>query len=391
MIYLSSIALLNMYTLVALPLFVFMGVVLSKSGVGEDLFSVIHKWMGPINGGLSMGAIVIGIIMAAMVGISGPAIIVLALIALPSMLGRGYDKIMVSGAIQAGGGLGILIPPSSYMILYAIMGGLSLSKLFAAAVFPGLLLSGLYLAYIAIRCYFNPKLGPALPYEERSSWKEKFISLKSLIMPFMLIFLSLGVIFFGIAAPTEAAAMAAIGSVACAAVKKKLTWKLIHDSCIESMHVSAMLGWLLIGVFAYSNVYNGLGAVEMIQNLFIQLNLGKWGALIVMQLTWIVLGIFMDEVAMLFITMPVYLPIIKSFGFDPIWFGILYCINAQMALMTPPFGFNIFILKGVAPKEINLADIYRSVWPFVILQAVCLALVMLFPEIAMWLPSLMKN
>jgi len=387
MIYLSTISLLNYYTIVALPLFVFMGVVLSKSGVGEDLFEVIHKWMGPINGGLSMGAIVISVIMAAMVGVSGPAIIVLALIALPAMLGRGYDKIMVTGAIQAGGGLGILIPPSSYMILYAIMAGLSLGKLFAAAIFPGLLLAVIFIIYIGIRCLINPKLGPALPINERASWKDKFIALKSLVMPLLLIFLALGIIFLGIAAPTEAAAIAAVGSLICAAVNKKLTWKLIHESCIECMHVSALLGWLLIGVFAYTNVYNGLGAIELIQDIFLKLDVGKWGALLLMQLTWFLLGIFMDEVAMLFITMPVYLPIIKHFGFDPIWFGILYCINAQMALMTPPFGFNIFIMKGIAPKEISLGDIYRSVWPFVALQGLCLVIVMLYPEIALWLPS----
>lgn len=387
MIYYAANELLGFFMLIALPMFLFMGLVLQKSGIADDLYETVYRWMGHIRGGLGMGTILICTIIAAMVGISEAATITLGLIALPSMLKRKYDKLMVTGAIQAGGALGFLIPPSAIMILYSLIARTSLGRLFVAGMFPGLMLSFFYIAYIGIRCQIQPHLGPALPPEEKYTWKQKIDSLKSLIMPVILVFIVLGLIIMGVTSPTEAAAVGALGSLAIAAVYRRLTWQVVREASYGTARVCGFIAWLLVGALVFSKVYDGLGASHYIQEALSGLDIGRWGILLLMQFSFFIMGMLLDDAAILFICMPVYLPIAASQGFDPTWFGILYVINVQMALLTPPYGLNLYFLKTVAPKEISLGDIYRSVWPFVALQGLCLMVVMIFPQIALWLPN----
>lgn len=387
MMYYSITGLLGWLSIVAIPMFIFMGIVLEKSGVADDLYDAIYKWAGPINGGLSIGSILIGTLMAAMVGDSAAATVTLGLIALPSMLKRNYDKKMITGGIQAGAALGFLIPPSALMILYALIARTSVGKLFAAGIIPGLLMSVCFMIYIGLICWMKPELGPAIPVHERCTLKEKVVSLKGLILPSLLIFAALGLIFIGIASPTEAAAIAAIGSLVCAALHKRLSIKLVVDASYESMKLLGFLGFLIIGGITFAKVYDGLGASTLIEELLLSLDFGPLGILIIMQLCWFLLGMFMDDVVILLITGPIFLPIALSLGFDPTWFGIVFIINCQTSLLTPPYGFNLFLMKAVCPPEIRMIDIYQSVIPFVLIQLFVLILVIIFPQLALWIPS----
>jgi len=387
----------GMFILIAIPLFIFLGLILERSGIADDLYEAVYKWMGGLKGGLGMGTIGICAIIAAMVGVSGAATITMGLIALPSMMKRGYDKIMMTGAIQAGGSLGFLIPPSIIAIIYGMLARVSIGKLFAAGVGPGLMLAIFYILYIGVRCFLQPKLGPAIPPEERASWREKFISLRALILPAFLIVTVLGLIVFGVTSPTEASAAGAAGALICAAIHRRLNWTVFDQAIIRTARITAIILWVVIGALAFSTVYDGLGAAKMVEAFITGLPLGPYGVLILMQLSFFVLGTILDDTAILFITLPVYVPLITALGFDPVWFGILYIVNMQMAFITPPFGYTLFYMLGIVKdlyrtgtisEEITIGDVYRSVWPFVALQAVGLAMVIVFPKIAMWLPEL---
>lgn len=384
----ASFGILNTFVLVALPLFIFMGVVLQKCGIGDSLFGMVHKIMGGVPGGLAMGTVMICALIAAMAGVSGAATVTMALIALPAMLKRGYDKKMISGTVMAGGALGFLIPPSVAMIMYAFLAQVSAGKLFAGGVFPGLLLATLYILYIGIRCHFQPHLGPPIAPEERVDWRGKLKSLKAVILPGILVFLVLGLIFMGVTSPTEASAVGAFGALACAAINRNLTWRVLRESLMDSTRVMGTVMWIIVAAVFFSKIYIGLGAPKLVQTFVVGAGLSPYGILIMMLASYFVLGCFLDESAILFITIPIYVPIIRSLGFDPVWFGILYIMSLESAYLTPPFGFNLFYMRALAPPEITLADIYRSVIPFVGLQLIGLALVVLFPQIALWLPSL---
>ncbi|MBA7476917.1 C4-dicarboxylate TRAP transporter large permease protein DctM [subsurface metagenome] len=379
--------LMGKFVIVAVPLFIFMGLVLQTSGIADNLYEMMYRWLCPIRGGLAMGTVFICTAFAAMVGISGAATISMGVIALPSMLKRGYDKRMVTGCIQAGGALGFLIPPSVMMIVYAMIARESVGGLFAGGIFPGLLLSTLFCIYIGIRSILQPHLAPSVPREERYSWKEKISSLKAVVLPICLIIAVLGSIFAGMATPSEAAGIGAAGSLVCAAVGRRLNMSVFKAAIFRTARLTAMVMFIGVGALTFSAVYCGLGATELIKHMLATLGLSPWGTLILMQLSFFVLGAFLDDWAILFICIPIYLPIIIHLGFDPLWFGVLFIINMQMAYLTPPFGYNLFYMKGVVPKEITMADIYRSIIPFVILQATGLALVMIFPQIVLWLPS----
>lgn len=384
----SAFGLANAFILVALPLFIFMGIVLQRSGITDSLFAMIHKVMGGIRGGLAMGTVLICASIAAMVGVSGAATVSMAIIALPAMLKRGYDKRMITGTIQAGGALGFLIPPSVMMIMYAFLARQSVGKLFAAGLVPGLLLAVIYIIYIGIRCFFQPHLGPPIAPEERVNWRGKLISLKALILPGTLIFLVLGLIFLGVTSPTEASAVGAFGALICAAIYRNLTWQVLRESLMATTKVMGMLMWICITAVFFSKIYLGLGALSLIQNLVTGAALSPHGVLILMLASYFILGMFLDDSAILFITVPLYLPLIVGLGFDPIWFGILFILSMQSAYLTPPFGYNLFYMKAVAPPEITIIDIYRSVIPFVGLQIIGVILVVVFPKIAMWLPGI---
>jgi len=324
-----------------------------------------------------------------MVGQTGPATVTMGLVALPVMLKRGYDKRLVSGTIQAGGALGILIPPSVTMIMYAFLASQSTGRMFAAGVIPGLLLAVLFIVYIYIRCLFQPHMGPSVPPKERYSWLEKFKSLKALVLPGLLIFIVLGLILLGVTSPTEAAAVGGIGSLLIAAIHRSLNWKILKDSVITTGRLLAMVMWIIVSAAAFGKIYQGLGAQAMVADFMAAFDVGAMGILILMLVSYIILGMFLETAAIVFLTIPLYAPIIISLGFDGIWFGILYVMTCEMAYLTPPYGFNLFYMRAIAPPEITMIDIYMSIVPFVGLQIVGLVLVVIFPQIALWLPNLL--
>lgn len=376
------------FTLVAIPLFVFMAMILERTGVARDLYRMMHLWFGGVRGGLAIGTLVICAIFAAMVGISGAAVVAMGTIALPAMLERGYDKKMVLGVINTGGGWGVLIPPSILMILYALITGVSVGKMFAAGILPGIMLMILTSAYVLIRCYLQPHLAPDLPKEERGTWSEKFAALRSVVLPIMVVFMVLGSIIGGITTPTEAAAMGVLGALISAAVYRALNIELLRDASVRTFKLTGMIMWILFAAHAFSAAYQSMGAQPMIEGMIQSIPGGPWAVIIFMMLIVFLLGMVLDPVGIMLITLPVFTPIVSSMGFDPIWFGILFVINMEIGYMTPPFGFNLFYLKGVVPPGITMGDIYRSVIPFVLIQIVGIGCLMVFPEIATYLPNL---
>lgn len=390
MIAFAAFDLMSSPILMAAPLFMLMGIILQESGIADDVYEMFYRWMGPVRGGLAIGTIIICTIFAAIIGVSGASTITMGLIALPSMLKRNYDKNIVLGSVAAGGILGILIPPSVIMIIYAMISGESVGDLFAAGVMPGLMLASLYILYIAIRSYFQPHLGPALPKEERATFREKIVSLKAVILPLILIFLVLGTIYLGICTPTEAAAIGAMGAFVCAALRKNLNLDLVKTASRQTFRLVGMALWVLLGAAVFNSLYRAVGAQSLIINLVNELGLTPWTVLILMQVSLFVLGMLMDDFAVVMLCVPIYVPIIKALGFNPLWFAMLFMVQIQMAYLTPPYGFNLFYMKSIVPSEITMGDLYRSVVPFVCLQLIGLILVMVFPQIALWLPNLLK-
>ncbi|MCJ7683959.1 MAG: TRAP transporter large permease subunit [Desulfobacteraceae bacterium] len=378
---------MNKFTLVAIPLFIFMAMILERSGVANDLYEMMYLWFGPLRGGLAIGTVVICAIFSAMCGISGAAVVSMGTIALPSMLKKNYDKLMAVGCINSGGGWGILIPPSVIMILYALISGESVGRLFAGGVFPGLLLLILVSSYIGIRCFLQPHLGPALPAEERGDWKRKLTALRAVLLPIIIVLLVLGSIIFGITTPTESAAMGVLGALISALVYRQLTWKVVMEANLRTLKLSGMIMWILFGAYCFSAAYHGMGAPQLIEDIMGYIPGGPWGTIIFIQVIIFLLAMVLDPAGIMMITVPIFLPFVIAHGFDPIWFGILFVINMEIGYMTPPFGFNLFYMKGIVPPSITMGDIYRSVIPFTIVESIGLALVMIFPEIATWLPN----
>lgn len=380
------------YFLVSIPLYIFMANMLQRSGIIEDLFSVMQLWFGPLRGGLAIGTVVICTIMAAMTGVVGAAVASMGILALPAMLKRGYNKQIALGAICGGGTLGILIPPSIITIVYAVTAGVSIGKMFMGGVMPGLLLATLFILYIGIRCWLQPDLGPAPPKEERQliTWRDKIFALKNVLLPILLIIGVLGSIYAGIATPTEAAGVGCVGAILSAAAYRRLSWGNLKESVYSTARTTAMILWITIGARCFISVFSAIGGDDLVRNFVLDLNLNRWVILILIQLILVVLGLFLDEIGIILLCVPIFSPIIQMLEFDPIWFGIIFLINAQMDYITPPFGYTLFYLKGVAPPNVTMVDIYRSVWPFVLLQIFGMALCMIFPQIILWLPSLLK-
>jgi tripartite ATP-independent transporter DctM subunit len=378
---------MNSFTLLAIPLYIFMAMLLERAGVAQNLYRMMHLWWGGVRGGLAIGTVFICTIFAAMCGISGAAVVSMGTIALPHMLSRGYDKRLALGAINAGGGFGILIPPSVLMVLYALITGVSVGKLFAGGVLPGLLLSGLVSLYIGIRCWVQPQLGPSLPAEERGDWAEKLAALRAVILPIFIVGLVLGSIFAGLATATEAAAIGVFGALIAAVVHRQLTWTLLREASWRTFALTGMVMWILFAAHAFSTAYNAMGAQSFIEGLLQYIPGGQWGALAAILFILFLLGMVLDPVGIMLITLPVFIPIITSYDFDPIWFGVIFIICMEIGYMTPPFGFNLFYLKGVAPAGVTMADIYQSVWPYVGVIVIGLLILILFPEIVMYLPE----
>ena len=389
MAYLAAVSTVNYTVLVCIPMFVFMGMMLYYSGIADDLYTTFQYWLAPIPGGLASATVGVCTMIAALVSSEAAGTLTMGRIALPLMRKRGYQKEIATGCIQAGAALGFLVPPSFIAILYAVIAKESIGRLFLGGAIPGLLLAVMYIIYITIRCSFQPHIAPSIPKDERPSRKEKIRSLRHLILPCILIFSVIGTIMLGLTTPVESAAIGGLGGVIAVAIKKKLSLKLIKDALIDSSKLTAIMMWIFMGALTFGQIYDALGAKEIIHKVTHAIPLGPWGILIMIQLTFFILGMFMDDTAILFITMPIYIPIINELGFHPVWFGVLYIINMQMAYMTPPFGYCLMLIKGVVPPDITMADIYRSVIPFVIIQGVGLALIMLFPELVLWLPRVM--
>jgi tripartite ATP-independent transporter DctM subunit len=380
---------MNKFTLVAIPLFVFMAMILERSGVADDLYDMMYLWFGGVGGGLAIGTVVICAIFSAMCGISGAAVVSMGTIALPSMLRRNYDKELALGCINSGGGWGILIPPSIIMILYALISGESVGKLFAGGVFPGLLLLVLVSTYIGIRCLFQPHLGPPLPKEERGDWKRKIAALRAVLLPIIIVVMVLGSIIGGITTPTEAAAMGVLGALISSLVYRQFNLPLMREAALRTLRLTGMIMWILFGAYCFSAAYHGMGANHLMEGVMAHIPGGAWGNIIFIQLVIFVLAMVLDPAGIMMLCVPVFLPIIKAHGFDPLWFGILFVINMEIGYMTPPFGFNLFYLKGIVPEGITMGDIYRSVIPYTLVELTGMIIIMIFPAIALWLPNLL--
>jgi tripartite ATP-independent transporter DctM subunit len=386
----STITLLNWYPMLTLPMFVYMGYMLSESGIASDLYRMFHVWTGPMRGGLAVGTILLMVAISAMNGLSVAGMAIGATIAMPELLKRGYDKIMVTGVIQAGSTLGIMIPPSVVLVLYGMIARQPVGQLWLAGVGPGLLLAALFILYIVIRCHLQPHLGPPLPLEERQqiTWGEKIRLLRAGVLPLLIIFSMTGLFVMGVTSMVESSAVGALAATLVAWHKGRITRQVMEDTLRKSLAVSAMFMWIILAALAFGAVFDGLGAVKAIEILFLEKwGLEPWQVLVLMQLTYLLMGTFLDDTAMLIIVAPLYVPLIISLGFNPIWYGILYTITCQIAYVTPPFGYNLFLMRAMAPKEVTLIDIYKSIIPFVLIMLVGLALVIVFPEIALWLPN----
>ncbi len=386
----ASFVLMNWYPLLTLPLFVFMGYMLSESGIAGDLYEMFHVWMGSLRGGLAIGTIGLMVVVSAMNGLSVAGMAIGASIALPELLRRGYDKIMVTGVIQAGSSLGILVPPSVVLVLYGMIARQPVGKLWLAGAIPGLILAALFVLYIAIRCRLQPGLGPALPAEERDlGLAKKLKLLRAGILPLLIFFSMTGLFLMGITSLVESAAYGAFAATLAALIKGRLTREVIDVTVHRTLAISCMFMWIILAALCFGAVFDGLGAVRAIENVFLdRLGLGPWEILLMMQLSYILMGMFLDDTAMLVIVAPLYVPLVISLGFDPVWYGVLYTITVQIAYMTPPFGYNLFLMRAMAPPEVSLSDIYRSVWPFVAIMVLGLALITAFPQLALWLPEL---
>jgi tripartite ATP-independent transporter DctM subunit len=385
----SAMKLMKWYPLLTLPMFIFMGYVLSESRIADDLYKMFHVWMGPVRGGLAIGTIGLMVLISAMNGLSVAGMAIGATIALPELLKRGYDKIMVTGVIQAGSSLGILVPPSVVLVLYAMIARQPVGQLWLAGIIPGLMMATMFIIYIYVRCRMQPHLGPPLPPEERNiPMAEKLRLLRAGLLP-LIIFATMMVPFVkGWTSLVESSAIGAMTAFAAAVLKGRMTRQVFEVSVRQTLAISCMFMWIILAALAFGAVFDGLGAVKAIDSLFTEkMGLSPIMILILMQLSFIVMGTFLDDTAMLVIVAPLYVPLVGALGFDLIWYGVLYTITCQIAYMTPPFGYNLFLMRAMAPPEISITDIYRSIIPFVLVMALALALVMIFPQLALWLPD----
>lgn len=373
--------------LVAMPLFIFMACVLEKCGVANALYEFMQQLLGPLRGGLAMGTVLICTVIAAMSGVTTTGVVTMGIIALPIMLKHGYNKSIAIGPILAGGALGILIPPSISLIIYGMIARVSIGRLFAAGIIPGLMLSFLFLSYIGIRCYFQPHLAPALPPEQRVSLKEKILLAKGLVLPVLLVFAVLGSIFFGIASPTEAAAVGAVGALVSAAINRRLNWQMVKEAGYRTMAVNGMIMWILFGTACFTSIFFRTGGTQLVQDAIIGAGLEPVHFFLIALGIMIAFGFFVDEITEMMIIVPILLPIVIQLGYDPVWFGILFMVEEQMDYLTPPFGFTLFYLKGVAPPEVSMGDIYRSILPFVAIQFIVMLVILFFPQITLWFPD----
>ncbi len=375
--------------LLAIPLYVMMAAVLQRSGIIEALYRAMEIWFVRLPGGLAVGTVVICTIMAAMTGIVGAAVAAMGILALPSMLKRGYDQRLALGTICAGGTLGILIPPSVITIVYAVTAQISVGQMFIGGIVPGILLASLYILYIVLRTAWRPELAPVGAEAAGVTWRQRLEALDALILPAVIIFCVLGSIYLGVATPTEAAAVGVLGAVVSAATQRQLDAEMLALAAFDTIKVSAMILWITIGAKAFVAIFTGTGGADYLLGEIQALEANRYVVLLAMMLVLIFLGLFLDEIGIILLCVPVFLPIIEFLGFDPLWFGIVFLVSAQMAYITPPFGYTLFYLKGVVPPEIGMETIYRAIVPFFLLQVIGLIICITWPELVLWLPAQM--
>ncbi len=386
--------LMNNYVLVAIPLFILMAQLLDRSKVAAQLFEALYVVLGSIKGGLGLAVVVVCTVFAATTGIIGASVVAMGLLATPALMKKSYQKELTSGIICAAGTLGILIPPSIMMVVYGGLTGLketSVGNLFAGAIFPGIILSGLYFLYILIRCNINPELGPPISREEARSWSvaQKWaITLKSLIPPLALILAVMGTILAGVATPTEAAGLGALGALVLALANKKFSWQVMKEASLSTLRTTSMVMMLFIGGKFFSTVFLSMGGGDVVADLLIGSGMNRWLVLAIMMSIVFLMGMFIDWAAILLVTVPIFMPIAMELDFNPLWFSILMCVNLQTSFLTPPFGYALFYFKGVAPAEYTMMHIYRGIMPFVLLQLIGLIILALFPNLVTWLPSI---
>ena len=380
------------YTLVAIPLFIFMAQILDRSKVSEGLFEALYIVLGGLRGGLGMAVIVVSTVFAATTGIVGASVVAMGLMAGPALLKRGYDRSLSAGIICSSGTLGILIPPSIMLVVYGGLTGqkeTSVGNLFAAAILPGLLLSGLYLLYVGIRCYLNPKVGPPIPAEDRTAtvMQKTMMTLKNFVPPFGLILTVMGTILAGIATPTEAAALGCVGALLLALVTRKLNWEVITQASISTARTTAMIMALFIGGKFFSVVFLSMGGGDVVADVLLGMDVSRYVVFFIMMAVVFFMGMFIDWAAILLVVVPIFTPIAMDLDFNPLWFAMMVCINLQTSFLTPPFGYSLFYFKGVAPPEYTMGDVYKGILPFVTIQVIGLALLVTFPQIITYLPD----
>jgi len=381
--------LLNSYTLVAVPMFVLMAALLEGSTIARDLFTAFRVWAGRLPGGVAVMTMVVSVVLASTTGIIGGEIVLLGLLALPQMLRLGYDRKLAIGTICAGGSLGTMIPPSIILIFFGLTANVSIAHLFLASIVPGLLLAAVYIAYIMLRCWLDPSLASVPSDEERNmTIVQKLALLRGVALPVGVAAAMLGSIYLGIASITESAALGVVGIFLATAARGELTRALVVASLKQTMLTCGVVIWLVFGTNSLVGVYNSIGGIQFLQSGFVGFNLGPAATLAVMVAIFIVLGAFIDWIGIMFLTIPIFLPIIKSMGMDPIWFGIVFNLSMQIAYLSPPFAPAAFYLKGVAPPDISIEEIFSAMWPVIALQMIVLVLVVMFPDISLWLPRL---
>ena len=387
----QSFGMMSSYSFVAAPLFIFMGAIMERSGIADTLYDAFYHLLGGVKGGLALATVAMATIFGACTGIVGAGVITIGLLALPSMLTRGYDKGLATGSIMVGGGLGVTIPPSIMLILYGSAAGVSISKLFMAAIVPGLMLGGMYLVYIYVRARMNPELAPSLDDKDRLRGAELVkLAVRSLIPPLFLILAVLGSVFFGIVSPSEAGGMGVLGALALIAMRGKLTKQIVLEAMTATMKISSAVLLISLAGKLFTGVFIFMKGDVALRSIMTYMELGPTGTLIMMLVIVMFLGMVMDWIALIFILAPIFTPILNTIGVEPLYFGILFCVTLQISNMTPPFAYSVFYLKTITPPNITIGDMYKGCVPFALVSALCPVLLVLFPDIVSWLPSLME-
>ena len=377
--------------LLAIPLFILMACILQRSGVIEELYRAMEIWFGRVRGGLAIGTVIICVIMAAMTGVVGAAVTAMGILALPEMLRRGYKPELALGTICASGTLGILIPPSVLTIVYAVTAQVSIGQMLIAGIVPGIVLALLYISYIVVVSWLKPEWVPLDTSQPRASFREKLVALKSLAFPSLLIVMILGSIFFGIATPTESAAVGVAGAIVPAVLRRRLNFDLLRSAGVDALKATSMILWITLGAKAYVAIFTGLGGADTLLHFIQNLEVNRWVVLAMMMLLLVFLGTVLDELGIILLTVPVFLPIVRMLGFDEIWFGVLYALTIQMGYISPPFGYTLFYIKGTLPPHITMGAVYKGILPFFLLQFVGLLLCALLPDLVTFLPRMMSG